>query len=513
MEIKLLLAKAISAIYYASHSGGQDPEVTSNLIERTLEHLSLPDDPLNSNREHSALMRTRQILVWMKGKGIDHPYDQNDLMARLCASCGDNDRLYDLFCKTILVVDDPDAAKDKYDSISHELYDFIAVEDFVKLARAASHKIAFNRDKITDVARFRDELVLKLQDLPLAGKRRAASAGRCIDIGDIESLTQVYQLAQSAIDPDAILKLPFKAANRMTGEQDGVRRGEWGNVSALSGMNKSGTLLDEFISFCIFNTPKLIDETKKPCHVLAILEDKPELVLQKLYVLLLQHETGLPVIVRGVDPREIAEYVMERLQRNGWHVKIFDYTEGAEVDDCIEDLRQLQRDGYEIFTFGCDYPNLFDKTSIVVQVAGEEIQLCHRKLRKFTAPNNIYGYAVHQLSTQAKELSRQYPEDYIKKLPGKGYYEGCKKLDTEFDFERFVAKTMHGGQAWQEVQWGKHRKIGTTPEQDKYYALKFLPYPMMGFKYDFDLEEDLSFRKVGGRLAAGAAGHEWTDFD
>ena len=513
MEIKLLLAKAISAIYYASHSGSDDGESTTTLVERVIEYLPMPEDPLTQNREHSALLRCRQILVWMKGKGTAHPYDQNDLMARLSASCGDSDRLYDVFCKSILVVDDPDAAKDKYDAICHELYEYLAMEDMVKLLRAASHKTAFGRDNIPDISRFRDELVLKLQDLPLAGKRRAASAGRCIDINDIESLTQVYNLAQNAIDPESILKLPFKAANRMTGEQDGVRRGEWSNVSALSGMNKSGNLLDEFISFCIFNKPKLIEESKKACHVLAILEDKPELVLQKLYVLLLQHETGLPVIIKGVDPKEIAEYVYGRLTANGWHIKIFDYTEGAEVDDCIDDLKQLQKDGYEIVTFGCDYPNLFDKSSIVAQVAGEEIQLCHRKLRKFTAPNNIYGYAVHQLSTQAKELSRQFPDTYIKQLPGKGYYEGCKKLDTEFDFERFIAKTMHNGQAWQEVQWGKHRKIGSTPEQDKYFAMKYLPYPMMGFRYDYDLDEDLSFKKVGGRVAAGAAGSDWTDFD
>lgn len=513
MEIKLLLAKAISAIYYSSYTEQSDPETITTLIDRTLEHVTISDDVLQSNREHTAVLKVRGVLVWMKGKGSTNPYDLSDLMSRLRIACGDNDRLYDLFTKTLLVVDDPDAAYDRVNSVSSELYDFIANEELVKLLRNASHRVGYNREKIADIDRFRQELILKLQDLPLAGKRRAVSATRCIDISDIENLTQVFDLAQSAIDPESILKFPIKAANRMTGEQGGARRGEWDNVSALSGQNKSGNMLDKLISFCIYNTPKLINPKLKPLHVYATLEDKPELLVQKLYILLMQEEHGLPCKTVGVPASEMSNYVMERLSRNGWHVKILDYTEGAEVLDFVDDMKGFQKEGYEIFSAGCDYPNLFDKTNIVASVAGEEIQLTHRFIRKFTSPNNIYGYACHQLSTQAKELARQQPNDYIKKLPGMGYYEGCKKLDTEFDYETFVAKTIHNGQAWQEVQWGKHRKIGGTPEEDKYYALKFLPYPMMGVKYDLMLEEDLSFKKVGGRVVAGGAGHDWTDFE
>lgn len=512
MEIKLLLLKAISVIYYASYAE-RGTDGVANLTAKVMDHMALNDDPLETNRERSALLKLRSVLVWMNGRGVQEQYDLNDLMARIRVAVGDNDRLYDLFCTNLLLVDDPDAAKDKLDQISGELYEYIAIEELTDLLRKSSRKVAFDRATIEDLGRYRDELVMKLQNLPLNGKRRAASIARQIDISDVGSMAEVFHLAQTAIDPKAILKLPFKAANRMTGEQGGGRRGEWSNVSALPGQNKSGQLLDTFISMCIFNTPVLFDDTKKPLHVYTTIEDKLELVFQKLYVLLMQQEHGLPVAIRGVDPAEMADYVYRRLTANGWEVKIFEFPNGGDSNEYIGMLQDLEEDGYEIVSAGCDYVNLIGKQGIPVMVAGDDVQLLHRKIRAWTSPHNIFHYTAHQLSTDAKTLARQFPEDYLRKLPGKGYYEGCKKLDTEFDYEYMVAKTQSNGTWWQEVCWAKHRKLGGTLDADKYYALKFLEQPMIGFKYDVNLDVDLSYKKVGARTTAGEGGNDWRDFD
>lgn len=510
MEIKLLLAKGISAIYYSSHAGTHNPETLINLVDRTLEHLQLPEDPLETNRERSALLKVRSVLIWMKNKGADHPYDLNDLMARLRVAAGDNDRLYDLFCKTLLQVDDNDAARDKVKEISSELLDYIAAEEYIKLLRTASWQLGMG--KVEDFSQHREDLLTKISALSISGKRKAASRARCIDLSDFDSVADVYRVAQTSIDPRAILTLPFKAANRMTG-QDGARRGEWSNVSALPGMNKSGQLLDTFISMCLFNKPVLFDETKKPLNIYTTIEDKLELVLQKLYVLLVQHEFGLPVKVTTVEAKDMAAYVMEKLQANGHHVRFVEFPIGGSSDEYLDILRGFEEDGFEIISAGCDYVNLIGKQGIPVQVAGDEVQGLHRKLRGYTSPKNIFHYTAHQLSTDAKTLARQYPDDYLRKLPGKGYYEGCKKLDTEFDYEYMVAKIIQGGEAWQEVCWAKHRKMGATDDDAKYYVLKFLPRGMIGFRYDVNLEDDLSYKKVGSKATAGEGGSDWRDFD
>lgn len=513
MEIKLLLLRAIGVVYYASYAQTSKDSIPV-LVERVMEHLTLPDDPDASNRERGALLKLRAVLIWMTNKGCDEPYDLQDLMTRIRLAVGDNDRLYDLFCASLKLVDDPDAAEDKMRDISGELYEFIAIEDMSDLLRKSSRRLSFEREKIDDVQAWKNELVLKIQSLDLGGKRRASTIARCIDFSDASSVAEVFRMAQTALNPDAILKKPLKALNRMTGEQDGARRGEWSNVSALPGQNKSGQLLDEFISMCIFNKPKLFDETKKPMHIYTTIEDKIELVFQKLYVLLMQQEHNRPIVVRGADPEEMATYVMERLQRNGWHVQILQFPNGGHSDDYIAILKDFQDQGFEIVSAGCDYVNLIGKQGIPAQVAGDEVQMLHRKIRSFTAVNDIYHYTAHQLSTDAKTLARQFPDDYIKKLPGKGYYEGCKKLDTEFDYEYLVAKTFKDGITWQEFQWGKHRKMGATQESDKYFAVKFHnQVGMIGYAWDVELDIDLSYKKVGARSTAAEGGYDYRDFD
>lgn len=512
MEVKLRLAKSISLAYYASHVQNGPQDSVANLIDKILTHLKLPETT-GTERERSSLVQTRSVIVWMKARGFDTPFDLNDLMTRLRAASGEDDRLYDLFSRSLLLVDDPDAAKDKVKEISSELHEFIAVEEFENLLRRASRQLGFDRDKIEDVRAFREELVLKIQSLPFENRAGAGSAFRCLDITDLDSVAAVYHKAQVAVDPRSILKLGFKAKNRMTGSQMGARRGEYSNVSALPGQNKSGNLLDDFVAMNIFNKPVLFDETKKPLNIYVTIEDKLELVMEKLYVLLKQHEFGLPVVVNSIPPSEMAEYVYRRLSMNGHHIRIMELPGGTSSDAFLDELRAFQDEGFEIISLGLDYTNLIGKQGIPAQVAGDETQLLVRKIRSFTSPNDIYTYSAHQLSTDAKTLARQFPEDYLKRLQGKGYYEGCKKLDTEFDYEYMVAKTKHSGEWWQEVNWCKHRKVGTTLEQDKYYCLKFLEYPMLGFRYDVELEEDLSYSKVGGRNNVSQGGYDFAVFD
>lgn len=513
MEIKLLLAKAIGAAYYASHCNTNE-DALHNVLESAISRVQVSDDRQLASTEKSSLLKLRALLIWLKQRGSEKPMELDDLMTRVRIAAGDNDRLYDLFCKTLLLVDDPQAAKDKYEEFANELMSFAALQEFEELVRKASRRLAFERDNIKNVQDFRNDLVLKLQNLSLGDKKRAASIARSIDIDDLTSMTEVFNLAQTAIDPKSILKHAIKAYNRMTGDQDGFRRGEWLNVSALPGQNKSGNLLDFFISMCLYNNPVLFDETKIPLHVYTTIEDKLELVFQKLYIMLKQQEYNWerPIDIRGIPPAELAAYVSTRLQERGFKVKINEFTGGQPYSDYIESLRQFQDDGYEIISAGLDYANLLGKQGIPVQTAGDEVQGVHRYVRHFTSPNNIFHYTAHQLSTQAKEEARMYPEEYLPRLVGKGFYEGCKKLDTEFDFEYFIAKRVHAGTTWQEVQWGKHRKLGATNEDHKRFALKFLELGMIGFKYDLDTPIDTSYKKVGGRLAGEESGRDFDDF-
>lgn len=101
----------------------------------------------------------------------------------------------------------------------------------------------------------------------------------------------------------------------------------------------------------------------------------------------------------------------------------------------------------------------------------------------------------HQLSTDAKQLFRDGKcVDFVKELPGKGYYAGSKQLDQEVDIEMFLNIEKFSNQYWLTIQRGKHRITGMTAPEDLYCAYKFTPFG--GIPDDVDLP-DQSRRKIG----------------
>lgn len=514
MDIKSVLHKSITALYYYSHSNTSSGGRVREALEYVLSKIDLPDDPLERSKERSSLVELNKVFVWLLDRNIGEPLDKDDLLARIQLATSSDDRLYEPYAKTIRdIAGDPDKAIQKHGEYMVEIFDYVAVTRMCEVIRKYSHQISYEPSSISDLAMWRSEVMDAIQSVGMAQRKTVNNElVKIIDVSDPEAVEAVFQMAQETTNPDHILSYPWKAANRMTGEQDGARRGEWANISALSGNNKTGTLLDWFVGFCIFNKPKLIDEGCKPLHVYFTIEDPVESVFQKLYVLLAQHEHQLPVSLRGLTPKEMTNYVMDKLQANGWNVKICQLPNGGDPNLYIDTLQSFIDDGYEIFTVGCDYPNLLDKTKIPAVVAGDETKGMHRFLRAWTAPRYIFGYNAHQLSSEARQLSRQFPEDYLERLENKGYYEGSRQLNTEFDYEIFTGKIMKNDQAWQVFVWGKHRKIGATDEKHKYFAMKYYPVGMLNYPYDVHLEdEDHSRRRVGDQRAGDSGGA--LDFD
>lgn len=142
---------------------------------------------------------------------------------------------------------------------------------------------------------------------------------------------------------------------------------------------------------------------------------------------------------------------------------------------------------------------------------GDDIQDLFRRQREYNSANRIGFETAHQLSTDVKALKRINPDNYLAELPGKGYYEGCRKIDTEVDFEGYLNKRTVNNGTYLEVLWGKHRGI-VPNETEKYFVLKFLDAPMYGIAYDFD-GVDSSYKIVGGKSNTNGGGKEWFDLE
>ena len=101
----------------------------------------------------------------------------------------------------------------------------------------------------------------------------------------------------------------------------------------------------------------------------------------------------------------------------------------------------------------------------------------------------------HQLSSDAKQLVREGRSDFVKQLPGKGYYDGCKRLDQEIDLEIHFHIEHLNGESFLTAQRGKHRWPTVIPEKDKHLVLKFTD---KGCIMEDIGKPEASLRKVGG---------------
>ncbi len=509
MEAKLLLLRTIVALYYFGLGESRDSTNINKVAIRVLDRLDIQEDPTETSKERILLSSLKKHIFWMVDNLSEGKFDHVELMTRLEMICDTDTKMYTLFVKNLVELEDSIAISIKTTKALDDLNEFLSTEDLVDTLRKASRDISFDRSSIPDIVSFKRTLLNKLEDIKL-GDERKVSESNILDLKDLSKLEEKFKLANDLREEGHILKFPFQGLNRMTGDHGGAKRGEYSCVVALSGHNKTGNLLDNFVGFNIFNDPKTLDPEKKPLNVYTTIEDSITDTISKLYVLLMQHEFKLPVSLRGVSPAEQAEYVSTKLTQRGWDVKLVDFENGGTVFSYIDQLKHFNEQGFEIVTAGLDYANLMDHIAMGRENSADNAKAIHKTINDYTNPSLIYHYTAHQLSSEARTLYRQFPDDFITRLVDKGYYESARTLNTEFSFEYYTAKRIQDGIAWQEFIWAKHRKLGATDERDKYFAMKYYPVGMLGYEYDVEGERDLSFKKVGNRTSGDGA--EWTDF-
>lgn len=88
----------------------------------------------------------------------------------------------------------------------------------------------------------------------------------------------------------------------------------------------------------------------------------------------------------------------------------------------------------------------------------------------------------------------------MQEIAGKGYYDGCKRIDQEVDFEIVINIEKQGKDTYLAMQRGKHRKIKITPSDDLYRVYKF---EEVGTIPDDINTADKSRKRIGGATAGG----------
>lgn len=505
MDARLLFTKSITLLFLESQAEG-DMSRTTKLIRDAISHIKLPDVQAGDSLERNVLVNLRSTVLWMLNNGSHH-YDREDLMQRLRLNTTTDDTLFEAFQKGIIIYGDKEALSRAINTTRQFIIEFIGKEKLRDVLKRAHHKAAFGEANIGNWNDFIAKVVSELEVVDMGGPVEKDPAFiASVDLQVDGSLKNAFEDMLKRESSEGAIRTPWKALNRMMGG-DGIRRGEWWCFPALPHMNKSGILVDLLIGACLFNKPFLFDQTKKPALVFYSSEDDVAIIVRKLFTVLMQREHKCVIRINEWTAAEQEAFVLEKLRVNGWHVFIHGVKPSMMTyRKYIAHMERYKADGYELCMVINDYISTWNKEGIPNDSTGDNVLLLHKYCREYTAANRIAHVTAHQLSTEAKSLRRMREEDFIQQLPGKGYYEGCKKLDTEFDGEVFINKRITSSGTYQEFMWGKHRSPNVAFEKDKYFTIKFNELPMYGLPYDYDLDVDISQKTAGGR---GNSSDDW----
>ncbi len=506
MNNKLLLITSITLLYRESQLpfSERSDELVRKLISKM--KFAQAESSLSEGRVHDTIdgFRTTALQMCADPSGIY--YERLQLLQQLRVNAGEDESAYEALFDSISRDLEEDDLKRSILMMRRTLNESLREATSTQIMEEAMYRMKFRRNEIHNMHDFFGEIALKLEENNVVSIIRDPAILSEIDIDDEDTVAAAYVEVQKAEIGESIMRTGWQGINRML--QGGIRRGDEGVVGALVHNFKTGFTLTMFKQIALYNKPYMINPDKKPLLVRFTFEDSAEKNMEFLYMNLMENETGIKATTAGLDPREIARYVKEKLMVNGYFIKIVhvDPTLWTYKHICNQ-LLEYESQGYEIHMCMLDYLTLVPTTGCTMGPTGADVRNMYQRMRAFCHPRKIALITPHQLSTEAKRLMRD-PQgagsgdgSFVKMIEGKGMYAMCQSLDNEVDWEIYINKEYNNGNYYLACQRGKHRVNGILSEKAKFVVLPFHP---VGAIRDDVLLEDSSRSKVGGGVVGSA---------
>ena len=496
MDKKLLLITATTLLYRESQLTGRS-ENSAGLVRSIVETVELPEVSVGVvDTERDVLVGLKTICLEMCDHDVTHQYEAIELLQKIRHAVRDDDALYNSFKEGIEGTLEDAALKRFCVNLRASLNNHVKEDKIKAIIYAAASKLRFNRDSIPDVRAYIADVQAQLEPFQSREKDHDPAIVSSVSLDNNESVAEVLGVARELNDENGIMRTGWQALNRAT--QGGLRRGECVVVSALQHNFKTGFTLSIFKHIAMYNKPYMLKPAKKPLLLRISFEDPLSLNLPFLYRNIYENLTGQQADFNGKTDQEIAQYISDHLQANGYHIKLMHVNPSAwTYRDVIDLMESLEAEGYEIHLLMLDYLNMLPKTGCDnTGPTGANIRDLFRRMRNYCASKKTTLITPHQMSTEAKMLIRGGMEEkFVQEVANKGYYDGCKTIDQEVDMELYFHIVKEDGRSWLTVQRGKHRVIKQTPEVDKYFVL---PFEDIGDIRDDINGPDTSRRKPGG---------------
>lgn len=513
MNDKLILVKAFLLIYRESLVPANKDDVSGSIIRKSLELIKKAEVTISLSRELDIITNLKNEVLEMLGNSKNHVYVKEDLINRIKLLTGSDEVLYETLYDGITTELDEFKLKQAIINDRRSLAAFNKQEELAKVVSLSYSEYFHNKDKITDFGKWVEELQAKLEPFKTKLDQEDPAISDEVDFNDEQSVSDLAKTMSEEINGDLGFMFGLQDINAMFNGK--LRRGETFVVNALQHNYKTGFTLSMFVHAAVFNTPTLLDKTKKPLLVRISFEDSTSLNLQFIYKYLYENETGKVIDeedVAVIDPAIIAAYCREKLTATGFSVKILKVDPLLwTLNDLFNKIIEYESQGYEVQLCMVDYLHKLPTTGCVGNNGSEEYRNMLERTRQFFLKRKCLFVTPWQISTDAKTLIREGANDFVKLLPGRGYNAGSKQIDQVLDAEIFIHKEISKGVSYLTVQAGKLRRIVKPTDDKTYRVYSFVPKGCI----PWDIGKPNSARlKIGGETigAITGEGDNWDHF-
>jgi len=511
MNAKQLMISAAQLLYKEHNHPDMSVPASDAIVRKCLDYAKGEMAAMVDATDREEVSGIFSVLKWMHSQSRTQVFERNSVLSRMKSALVNNDRLFEMAEKGMVLAETPDkllaSIRQDRTYIASELGQIALKSEIKKVYQ----RVIYDSDKEEDLGGFLRESMERLSKIDLGGGREPLTCRGIISkvhYQDKVSLSEACDALAEVLSTEGVIRGPHKAFNRMLSDVGGIRRGDFFMLSAFFHGYKSGYIDDLYMGGALFNKPHLFNEKKKPLLLCLTAEDSREMKLRKQYIILKQLETNEPVIVSGVSPDYMSDYIHERLQDLGWEMMLFHIDPGdftyMDLETLFDDLDEM---GFETAFCMLDQLYLLNREGCISGASGDDLCDIFQKVRLVCLRRRIAFGTPHQLGPDALQQRRIHGDnDVIHHLPQKGYYMGSKTLLKVPDLAFIINKVTMQGRDYLQFAWEKHRDAAILEDKFKYFMIPFNRKPMYGLPYDVDKDYDVSVVKP---IGAGDEEFSW----
>lgn len=484
MNDLLVLVKILSALYQAKKLG--DDNLINELVE-TLEDLPKPNSDI-FNQDKETRDSIRATIHWLLKQPNDASVIKSLLLQKAELFCKNDESLRDAIIAGIEDNEDIELTRKLVYNHITEIRLNGETEAFQKKFKSAIRDFYFkeiNEMKREDWGNLID---LVQERVNSTYEERQSEIVCTVTSGTPESFFSIIEMAKRENSKQGIMRLGLQGINEALGPDDGMRRGKFYLINALTNRGKSLTMAHFLASIGLYNKPMLRKQEKIPTLLMDSSEDTMDLIIMRMYKLAMTVGETLEGDFNTAGNEDIVTAIVNCFKANGWFLIINQIEANKDsMQNIFARVRALEMKGHEIIWYGYDYLALVPIDKIPGESKSDKLQILYRRVRSFMIARGICFVTPHQLSPDAKKKLQETDDEsevyFALEVAGKSMTETSTKITNEVDKELTIHVAKTPTRNYFTYCLGKSRGEGCEPS--KRFGIYDID-PVHGLKHDIN---------------------------